>query len=105
MAALVSVSSYAIDLSKSAGLFSPMAFSALPGDFFDTAAKAYASLLDLQMYWLALLMPQAASQTPAHASPGQRRNRWRPAWMPPSELPRGASRSPVCARVAQSFGL
>ena len=60
LAALVSVSSYAIDLSRSAGLFSPMAFSALPGDFLDTATKAYASFLDLQMCWLALLRPQAA---------------------------------------------
>ena len=60
LAALVSGSSFAIDLSRSAGLFSPMAFSALPGDFLDTAIKACASLLDLQMCWLALLGPQAA---------------------------------------------
>lgn len=61
LAALVSLSSYAIDLSRSACLFAPITFSPLPGDFFDVATKAYASLLDLQMHWLTLLMPQAAN--------------------------------------------
>lgn len=64
LATLVSVSSYAIDLSRSAGLFSPMAFSALPGDYLDSTTKFCASLLDLQMCWLPLLLPQAAQ---AHA--------------------------------------
>jgi len=63
LATLVSLSAYAIDLSKSAALFAPITFSPLAGDVLDTATKAYASFLDLQMYWLTLLMPQADKPT------------------------------------------
>jgi hypothetical protein len=74
LATFVSLGAYAIDLSKSASLFAPMAFSPLGGDFFDVATKAYASFFDLQMHWLALLMPQAAK--PAASGPsGQDRTK------------------------------
>lgn len=60
LATFVSLSSYAIDLSRSASLFYPVTFSFLSGDFFDTANKLCASFVDLQMLWLNLLIPQSA---------------------------------------------
>jgi len=60
LAAFVSLTSYAVDLSNSASLFSPIALPPLAGDFFGTATKLYASFVDLRMYWLNLLLPQAA---------------------------------------------
>ena len=59
LTAFVSLTSYAIDLSNSASLFSPIALPPVACDFFGTATKLYASFVDLQMYWLNLLMPQA----------------------------------------------